>query len=138
METKGNRREYAQGTFLEMAPGPFACGYVKGRALCSDGKVRAVRFVHGGVPDTFFSIPASVKVREPRGDYYSLPESVQARRASGNLRVQSRWVSGYVTTETLQGFTTHDTEDDPVVVKFIAYKYGKNHDLLPLWEGKDY
>ena len=96
---------YAMDTNLVPAPGPFSCGYERGRAVCSDGKVRAVRFQNGGIADTFFSIPASVKVN-------------------------GRTVSGYVTTETVDGWTTA-TDDDPAVVKFVAYQYGRNADALP-------
>lgn len=95
---------YALDTSLTLAPGPFACGYVKGRAVCSDGTVRAVRF-GAGIADTFFSVPCSVKVA-------------------------GRTVSGYVTVETVEGWTT-ETDGDPACVKFIAYTYGKNADALP-------
>jgi hypothetical protein len=97
--------EYAEGTSLELEPGPFACGYVTGRALCSDGKVRTLRFANGGIADTFFSIPARVNVGR-------------------------KTVSGYATVETLAGFTT-DMPDDPAVVKFVAYQYGRNAEALP-------
>jgi hypothetical protein len=73
----------------------------KGRALCPDGKVRAFR---GGTADTFFSIPARVS-------------------AKGTT------VAGFVTVETRDGYTTA-TEDDPAVVKFVPYKYGKNYGLV--------
>jgi hypothetical protein len=96
--------EYALGTFLELESGPFACGFVHGRALCTDGKVRTVRF-KTGIADTFFSVPASVSVK-------------------------GKTVSGYVTVETVEGWTT-PTDGDPAVVKFIAYRYGKNGNLLP-------
>src|SRR3990172_7289488 len=96
---------YALETELILEPGPFACGFVSGRALCSDGKVRAVRFTGDGIADTFFSIPASVKV-------------------------SGRAVSGFVTVETVTGFST-PTDNDPAVVRFVAYRYGKNADLLP-------
>jgi hypothetical protein len=69
----------------------------RGRALCPDGKVRAFR---GGTADTFFSIPARVSAR-------------------------GKTVSGYVTVETVEGFSTA-TENDPAVVKFIPYTYGRN------------
>lgn len=54
--------EYELGTELVLNPGPFSCGYVSGRALCSDGVVRRLRFANGGIPDTLFSIPARVHV----------------------------------------------------------------------------
>jgi hypothetical protein len=46
------------------------------------------------------------------------------------VTVAGRTVSGYVTFETRAGLST-DTPDDPTVVKFIAYQYGKNADALP-------
>ena len=97
--------EYARGTMLELEPGPFACGFVRGRALCVDGKIRSVRFPSGGIADTFFSVPAVVTVK-------------------------GKTVSGYVTVETVEGYST-PTEDDPAIVRFVAYSYGKNGHLLP-------
>ena len=55
-------------------------------------------------PDTFFSIPARVKAH-------------------------GKTVSGYVTCETLEGFST-ETLGDPAVWRFIAYSYGKNGHLV--------
>ena len=97
--------QYALNTDLVSGSGPFACGFVSGRALCSDGKVRAVRFQNGGIADTFFSVPCSVKV-------------------------DGRTVSGYVTIETVDGWST-PTAEDPAVVRFVAYTYGRNGHLLP-------
>lgn len=97
--------EYGYGTRLELEPGPFACAFVRGRAMCSDGVVRAVRFPGGGIADTFFSVPAAVDVR-------------------------GRRVSGFVTVETAEGSST-ETEGDPAVVKFHAYTYRRNADVLP-------
>jgi hypothetical protein len=77
--------------------------YVRARAMCADGKVRTVRVSE--MPDTFFSIPAAVKVR-------------------------GKTVSGYITTETLSGLST-PTSYDPAIVHFYAYTYGKNGHLLP-------
>ena len=96
--------DYANGTFLTLESGPFQSRFVAGRALCSDGKVRKVRF-YDGIADTFFSIPSRVNVGK-------------------------RTVSGYVTTETLGGWSTA-SDDDPIVVKFVAYQYGANADALP-------
>ena len=96
--------EYAYDTELVLLAGPFATGYASGRAKCADGKVRNVRF-QGGIPDTFFSVPASVSVA-------------------------GKTVSGYVTVETAEGWTTV-TGNDPAVVKFIRYEYGKNARFLP-------
>lgn len=98
-----NRREYALETFLTLA-GPWQVWSTPGRVLCSDGIVRAVKRV-AMTSDTWFSLPASVTVR-------------------------GKTVSGYISVETLQGFETV-TPDDPAVMKFIAYQYGKNADALP-------
>jgi hypothetical protein len=84
--------------------GPFSCGFSRGAALCTDGKVRALRF-GDGIADTFFSVPCSVSV-------------------------QGRTVSGYCTVETVEGYST-PTDDDPAIVRFVAYSYGKNGALLP-------
>lgn len=97
--------QYARGTSLELEPGPFACAFVSGRALCVDGKVRAVRFPSGGIADTFFSVPATVTVG-------------------------GKTVSGYVTVETVEGYSI-PAEDDPEIVRFVANSYGRNGHLLP-------
>jgi hypothetical protein len=78
-----------------------SCLTCKGKALCPDGKVRAFR---GGTADTAFSIPVQMS-------------------AKGTT------VSGFVTVETMEGYST-PTDDDPAVVKFFPYKYGKNHALV--------
>jgi len=91
--------EYANGTSLEHSQ-PWGLS-CKGKALCPDGKVRAFR---GGTADTFFSIPARVS-------------------AKGTT------VAGFVTVETVQGYST-PTADDPAVVKFVPYKYRKNYALV--------
>jgi hypothetical protein len=96
---------YAGNTFLELEPSPFACGFVRGAAVCSDGKVRSLRFSNGGVADTFFSVPCSVQVR-------------------------GKTVSGFCTIETVEGLST-ETENDPLTVKFCAYSYGRNANALP-------
>lgn len=95
-------RSYALGTELRVSY-PWGV-YRGGRALCSDGKVRALARI-SVTADTFFSVPASVKVN-------------------------GRTVSGYVTVQTVNGFDTA-ADDDPSVVRFVAYKYGKNADALP-------
>lgn len=95
---------YANDTHLTLETGPFACRYISGKALCSDGRTRTVRF-HSGIADTFYSVPCTITVK-------------------------GKTVSGYVTVETLAGFST-PTEDDPAVVKFRAYRYGKNYNLIP-------
>jgi hypothetical protein len=94
--------KYANGTSLTLHP--FACGFSQARALCSDGIIRSVRFANGGMSDTFFSIP-------------------------GRVSVKGKTVSGYVTVETVQGFST-PTDGDPVIVKFVANRYGRNYALL--------
>jgi hypothetical protein len=95
-------RPYARGTGLTMS-NPWGL-HRGGRAICSDGKVRSLKRI-AETADTFFSIPAAVTVN-------------------------GRTVAGYVTIETEDGFSTW-TEDDPAIVKFVAYTYGKNHDALP-------
>jgi len=97
--------EGAQGTFLERGSEGWGLGWSHGRALCSDGKVRAVSFPRGGHADTFFSVPATVKVK-------------------------GKTVTGFIMVSSRDGFDTA-TDDDPAVVKFTAYKYGKNGGLLP-------
>ncbi len=96
--------QYALGTYLRLRPGAFSCGFEHGAAICSDGKIRALRF-HSGIADTFFSVPCSVQVK-------------------------GKTVSGYATFETLEGWST-ETEGDPVAVKFCRYDYGRNAALLP-------
>ena len=70
-------RNYAQDTSLTHLPS-MCGGFSRARALCSDGKVRSVRFSNGGHADTFFSIP-------------------------GSVRVKGRTVTGYVSLETNEG-----------------------------------
>jgi hypothetical protein len=94
-------RNYGAGTFLEV---DYPWGvYVRGAALCSDGRVRRLKRI-ASTADTFFSVPAAVTVK-------------------------GRTVSGYVTVETAQGWST-ESADDPAVVKFVAYSYGRNGHLL--------
>lgn len=69
-------------------------------ALCPDNKIRKITLTNGGNADTFFSIPARVQVK-------------------------GKTVTGYVTIETKEGYSTA-TENDPAMVKFVAYVYGKN------------
>ena len=101
-------QRYAMGTELR-ATGPYGLLH-KGRVLCSDGRVRALKRV-SPTADTYFSVPAAVKVK-------------------------GRTVAGYVTVETVQGFSTPD-DNDPAVVKFIAYSYRKNGGLLPALEKQE-
>lgn len=62
----------------------------RGRALCPDGRVRSVEL--GALADTWFSVPA-------------------------RARIGGRWVRGYVTVETVEGWMW-PTLDDPAIVKF--------------------
>lgn len=94
-------RTYAMGTSLTQQ---FPWGtYVSGAALCADGKVRRLKRI-AVTADTFFSVPASVSVR-------------------------GKTVTGYVSVETVGGFST-ETDSDPAVVKFHANTYGVNGALL--------
>jgi hypothetical protein len=96
--------DYADGTSITTWD-TWGGGIRAARALCTDGKVRAFRPSNAGQADTFFSVPGSVKVG-------------------------GKTVTGYITTETRDGYSTA-TDDDPAVVKFVAYRYGKNGHLLP-------
>lgn len=51
-------------------------------------------------PDTHFSVPARVSIG-------------------------GRKIAGYVTVETIGGFST-PTEDDPLIYRFVPYLYGAN------------
>ena len=95
-------RKYALGTELTVSY-PWGIINIAGKALCSDGKVRTLKRI-AETADTFFSIPASV-------------------------RVAGKTVAGYVTFSTVSGSSV-ETEDDPAVVKFVAYTYGKNGGML--------
>ena len=76
--------------------------YVKARVLCSDGKLRTTNHM-ASTADTFFSVPASVPVYDPKTQ-------------------TSKRVSGYV---------TFDNMDSESVCMFVAYRHGKNRDMLP-------
>jgi hypothetical protein len=95
-------RTYAADTHL-VVEYPFGW-YRAGRAICSDGRTRTLKRI-ALTADTFFSTPAAVTVN-------------------------GRTVSGYITVETLDGYTTA-TGADPAVVKFVANSYGANADALP-------
>ncbi len=99
------RRDYAQGTYLTVRY-PFAT-FVGGSALCKDGKVRTLKRISESA-DTFFSVPASVEVRQ-NGKRFT--------------------VAGYVSVDTVSGSSV-ETEDDPAIVRFHAYRYGKNGDKV--------
>lgn len=93
--------QYAQGTELKTTQ-PWGI-FISGRALCPDGKVRALKRI-AICADTFFSIPAAISFK-------------------------GKTVSGFVTVETVEGFST-PTDDDPAIVKFVPYAYGKNGNLF--------
>lgn len=97
-----SKREFGQGTYL-VQEYPYGW-YLGGKAICSDGQVRALKRI-SSTADTFFSVPASVTVK-------------------------GKTVAGYITVETEEGWSTA-TKDDPAVVKFIAYTYRKNGEMLP-------
>lgn len=89
---------------VERFPGPFSVGpRIVRKALCADGSQRSAYCSALGA-DTFFSIPAHVKVR-------------------------GRTVAGYVTRSTLNGFST-ETPADPAVWKFVHYPGRKNGGLI--------
>ena len=112
------RTSYALTTYLDTYDSPFG-GFVRGRAMCSDGRVRNLKRI-SVTADTFFSVPASV--------------TVKGRTIAGYVGVET--CQGW-TTHTDEGWTTHGTGDDPALVKFHAYTYRKNHELLPAgsWKG---
>lgn len=99
-----DKRDYASGTYVvnQLPWGLF----VSAKALCSDGKVRTVSRI-AQTADTFFSIPASI-------------------------RVKGKTVAGYITFGTASGLSTA-TESDPARVEFHAYGYRKNGGMLPEW-----
>jgi hypothetical protein len=100
-------REYAYGTSLVQS---FPWGlYWSGRAMCSDGRVRALKRI-AQTADTFFSVPAAVTVA-------------------------GRTVAGYVTVECATGSSV-PTAGDPSIVKFVAYTYRRNGDALPAGKWK--
>lgn len=88
-------------------------GFVSAKAMCADGKVRKVCRIAASA-DTFFSVPAAVRVR-------------------------GKYVTGYLTVTTVEGYDTEASVEDPYVVKFRIYSYGKNADALPAgeWLGGD-
>jgi hypothetical protein len=97
-------RTYGMGTWLNISYSGF---YRGGRVLCSDGKLRNLKWI-SKVADTFFSVPAAVMVK-------------------------GKQVSGYVTVETINEYSAK-SDNNPTVVKFAAYNHRKNGRLLP--EGK--
>jgi hypothetical protein len=98
------RTEYFQSA-LVVSDGPFGGDLRKAEgALCPDGIRRNAYPSADGISDTFFSIPAYVNAEGKR-------------------------VYGYVTVETIGGYSTV-TDDDPATVKFVPYKYRKHHALV--------
>jgi hypothetical protein len=96
-----SRTDFADGSYIVRSY-PWGLN-VSGTALCADGKVRKLARI-AETADTFYSTPASVRVR-------------------------GRFVAGYVTVETRAGMSTA-TLEDPAVLKFHAYTYCKNHSLI--------
>lgn len=76
---------------------------VSARAECPDGIVRRVARI-AATADTFFSTPAAVKA-------------------------YGKTVAGYLTIETVSGLST-PIESDPAIVRFVPFKYRKNHDVF--------
>lgn len=94
------RTDYADSAMIR-ADGPFRGEMIVAiGALCPDGIRRDAHPSGDGTADTFFSIPAFVY--------------------AGRTRVY-----GYVTVETIAGFSV-DMPDDPATVKFVPYLYRKN------------
>lgn len=73
-------------------------------AMCPDGVRRTAYPSSDGVADTFYSIPARVRVTHNHARYT---------------------ISGYVTTATMSGMST-PTDEDPLTVYFHPYLYGRN------------
>lgn len=92
------KKEMARGTYITRDY-PWGIN-IAARAECPDGIVRQCSRV-AATADTFFSIPASVKVR-------------------------GKTVAGYITVEAVSGLSTA-TDADPAIVRFSAYKNRKNH-----------
>ena len=90
------KRVYADGTWLA-TQGPWSI-YVDGMVLCPDGSKRRITRIREA--DVWFGFPATVRAH--------------GKRVTGTVYVESR--DGYETA----------TTDDPPVVKFNPYRYGKN------------
>lgn len=98
------RTELHESAMVRTDP-PFGGDLVRAEgALCPDGKRRNAHPSTDGIADTFFSIPAFVYAKGKR-------------------------VYGYVTIETVGGFTT-ESPDDPATVKFVPYRYRKHAALV--------
>ena len=77
------------------------------RLLCADGKIRSVSHI-ASTPDTFFSIPASV-------------------------RVNGKTVTGYATTEEQTWIKGVNEKEFKCAFVFRKHTNGKNQHLLPQW-----
>lgn len=85
-------------------PFPFSVGpRLIRNVLCPDGSQRTAYCSDKGA-DTAFSVPARVYAK-------------------------GRTVAGFVTKETLEGWSV-ETPDDPAVWKFVPYSYRKNGNVL--------
>jgi hypothetical protein len=67
-----DRRTYPNGTSI-VQRFPFGT-FIAGRALCSDGKVRSLARI-AQTADTFFSVPAAVKVNGRTVSGYVTPDA---------------------------------------------------------------
>jgi hypothetical protein len=97
------KRDYGNGTYVVTRTTGLFSGFVAGRALCSDGRVRQLKRI-ALCADSFDSVPAAVTVR-------------------------GKTVSGFITWARMDGFTV-ELPDNPHIVKFIAQR-GRNKHLLP-------
>ena len=97
------KREYGNGTYVVMRSTGLFSGFVGGRALCSDSRVRQLKRI-ALCADGFDSVPAAVTIK-------------------------GKTVSGFITWATMDGFTV-ELPENPHVIKFIAQR-GKNKNLLP-------
>lgn len=96
-----NKREFALGTWWGQTM-PWGL-FVEAKVMCPDGRLRKVSRI-ASTADTFFSVPAAVKVK-------------------------GLTVAGYVTVTTKSGLST-PTKDDPSYLAFVAYKNGKNYKVF--------
>jgi hypothetical protein len=97
------KRDYGHDTYVVMRSTGLFSGFVAGRALCSDGRVRHLKRI-AACADSFDSVPAAVTVK-------------------------GRTVSGFITWASMDGFTV-ELPGRPHVVKFVA-QHGKNKGMLP-------
>jgi hypothetical protein len=95
------RHSYGEQTYV-LVSYPWGL-FHGGQAMCSDGIIRKLKRI-SATADTFFSVPASVTA-------------------------YGKTVAGYITWETVAGFST-ETDGDPMVIKFVAYRNGKNWQMV--------